>query len=167
MPCSNLEGKELIKSWVTRHLDIKSIVDFGPGVGTYYYLISPSRSDIKFIAVEIWEPYVQNFMLRNYYDEVIIGDLRMVDLPKGDCAILGDVLEHLEKPEAIKAFKRIDNFYKHVILSIPWGRSPGGPALGNPYEKHKSFWTFDEVCELVGDKFKIKKNLSLGGVFIK
>jgi len=167
MPCSNLEGKEFIKDWVWIHNDIKSIVDFGPGIGTYYYLIRPVRRDIRFIAVEIWEPYVQNFMLRNYYDDVIIGDLRTVTLPKADCAILGDVLEHLGRIDAVQAFNRINQFYQHVILSIPWGTSPGKPALGNPHEIHKSFWTFDEVCKLVGDEFKIKKNFSLGGVFIK
>jgi len=167
MPCSNLEGKDFIKAWVRNHRDIQSIVDFGPGIGTYYYLLKPVRPDIKFIAVEIWEPYVQNFMLRNYYDEVIIGDLRTVIFPQADCAILGDVLEHLERSDAIKALHRIYLFYQHVILSIPWGTSPGEPALGNPHEIHKSFWTFDEVCELVGDEFTIKKNFSLGGVFIK
>lgn len=167
MPSSNLEGKKEIKEWFRVNLEIESVVDIGPGLGTYYYLLKDHYPNMKFIAIEIYQPYVQNFMLRNFYDEVIIGDFTKVDLPPADCVILGDVLEHVSKNEAIKAFKKINVFYKHVVLSIPWGTSRGGPALGNPYEEHKSFWTFDEVSKLVGDEFKIKLNFSSLGVFIK
>jgi len=167
MPCSNLVGKDLIKKWVKNQHDIKTILDIGPGIGTYYYLLKPIRPDIKFIAVEIWQPYVQNFMLNNYYDKVIIGDFREIDLPKADCVILGDVLEHVEKESAISSVQAMKAMYRHVIISIPWGKSRGGPALGNPYEEHKSFWTYQEVSDLTGPFFDIKAEYPTLGVFIK
>ena len=76
-----------------------TVLDIGPGVGTYAKLLAgPDVSGL--IGLEIWEPYVQTYRLREYYDEIIIGDARLVDLPQADVVILGDVAEHMTEVEA-------------------------------------------------------------------
>ena len=161
------EGKVFIASWMKKHPDIKSVVDLGAGSGTYYNLLKSICPQIFFTAVEIWMPNVINFNLEAKYDKVIIGDIRKVELPDADCLIAGDVLEHLEKKDTIKLFKKLDKKYKYVIISIPLNM-PGEEAfMGNPHERHLSMWTFDEICGLIGDKYKIKKRYQKLGVFIK
>lgn len=167
MPFSSLQGKDLIKRWFAKREDIRSVVDFGAGCGIYAEMNSVAGLGLYLIAVEIWEPYIKEFSLHKLYDEIIVGNLLTVDLPKADCAILGDVLEHLSKGQALRAFRRIDKFYRHVIISIPWSGLGGEAVFGNPYELHKSMWNYEEVSDLVGTAYEVKKRYPHVGVFIK
>ena len=161
------EGKVLIARWIKHHPDIKSVVDLGAGSGTYYKLLKNIRPDLFFTAVEIWMPNIIEFELEKKYDTVIIGDIRNMEFPDADCCIAGDILEHLEKKDTIRVFKKLDKKYKYVIISMPLNM-PGEEAfLGNPHERHLSMWTFNEICGLIGGKYKIQKKYQKLGVFIK
>jgi len=90
-----------------------------------------------------------------------------MEFPDADCCIAGDILEHLEKKDTIRVFKKLDKKYKYVIISMPLNM-PGEEAfLGNPHERHLSMWTFNEICGLIGGKYKIQKKYQKLGVFIK
>jgi hypothetical protein len=84
------------------------------------------------------------------------ADIRTMPLPDADCAIIGDIIEHFDKEEAKAVFKRIDEKYPHVILSMPPVDTLHGGECGNPHEAHKSLWTVKEIFEMCGDKYKIK-----------
>ena len=51
----------------------KRILDVGPGVGTYSDLLCPF--DYRMDAVEIFEPYVTKYKLREKYDNVYINSI--------------------------------------------------------------------------------------------
>jgi len=154
-------GKKEIKEWIDKQKDIKTIVDFGCGEGTYPKLLG---NKYYWIGIDIWEPYVEMFNLKEIYNKIIIEDISKVDLPKGDCAILGDVIEHLPKKIALKIFKKIYKNYKHIILSIPIGKYPSRESHCNKYTIHLSTWKFSEFGKY---DWEIKFNVRSIGVFIK
>lgn len=150
MPASSFIGKKTTKNWFLRRNDIKKIIDIGCGEGTYWNLLEKDTKDkniYKWIGVDVWEPYIDRFQLFSKYDDVIIGDVREIALPDGDCYIFGDVLEHMTKEEAKKVIASIPKD-KHLIISIPLGEYIQGAIEGNPYEEHKSYWNYEEVYAL-------------------
>ena len=165
MPSSSVHGKKLIKEWFDKQTDIIRIVDVGCGKGTYPLLFE-DRLKYYWIGIEIWKPYVKEFNLHTLYNYLWVGDVRKIYMPKGDCVILGDILEHLEKEEALKLLTNCIKRFPHVVISIPHGPRPQ-PVFKNKYEQHLSVWTFEELDELLPDSFKIREldyNIS---IFIK
>ena len=148
VPMSSREGKDWIKSRVTALAaeNPLAVLDIGPGVGTYAKLLAgPDVSAL--IGVEIWEPYVQTYRLRQYYDEIIIGDARLVDLPEVDVVILGDVAEHMTEAEALDLWRRSTVAARRAVyLSIPIVPYPQGEIEGNEHEHHVvDDWDHDKV----------------------
>ena len=45
-----------------------TILDVGPGEGTYYNLLNDYFTNMD--AVEVWEPYINQYNLRNKYNNV-------------------------------------------------------------------------------------------------
>ena len=84
------------KSWaatVISKLQPKTVLDIGPGEGIYGKIVRKhSPSTKKLVGVEIWAPYVENFNLRSFYDEVWICDARIYPEFRYDLVIIGDVL---------------------------------------------------------------------------
>lgn len=165
MPVSSPKGKDIIRNWFKKRDDISSITDIGPGSGTYLKLLGWDRYIWK--AVEIWKPYLDRFMLRLLYDEIVVGNVRDVKIPDADCAILGDVLEHLEKKDAIGVFERVDKQFKHVVISIPTESHSQYVFEGNEYEKHLSVWTKEELEKLVPETYTVREFIKPMYIFIK
>lgn len=134
MPTSYGFFKPEIKQWfldnVPRH---KRILDVGPGEGTYSNLL---RSEgYRMDAIEIYEPYVDRYNLREKYDNVYIGDIVNFDVSDYDFIILGDVLEHLSKDAAYALIDKIDIMDKKCLVAVPYSM-PQGEHEGNPHEAH-------------------------------
>lgn len=113
----------------------KTILDIGCGAGTYTKLFPQS----SWTAVEIWEPYVEQFNLRSLYDKIIIDDVRKIDFSKlgmFDVAIAGDVLEHMSVEDAKYVFSKLKTVAGVVVISIPIVNFPYKPKFGNPYQEH-------------------------------
>ncbi len=154
MPMSSTEGK----SWIKDHVEALatrggrlSILDIGPGVGTYAKLLAGS-SVSTITGIEIYEPYVTTYRLDRYYDDIIIGDARSVELPAVDVVILGDVAEHMTESEALALWDRASlAAARAMYLSIPIVHYPQGEIEGNPHEHHVvDDWTHDKVLASFG-----------------
>ena len=150
MPGSVIQGKAEIKNWIYGKPDILSIVDVGAGSATYPRLLGPQY---KYIGIEIWEPYIEQFNLNQYYSRIINEDVQTVDFPDADCIIFGDVLEHLPKEAAESTLFRALSKFKHVVVSIPVSENAdevryAKEHFGNKYENHIAGWTYDEFLNL-------------------
>ena len=86
-------------------------------------------------CLEIWEPYVEKFNLKQKYNNVIIGNIIDFDFTKYDYLILGDILEHLPVIEAQIVIRNINKFNKKCLVSVPFLYEQG-EHFGNIYEKH-------------------------------
>ncbi len=148
MPMSSAEGKDWTRQRVQ---DLAatgpvSVLDIGPGVGTYAKLLSgPGVSRIT--GIEIWEPYVHTYQLHDHYDEVIVGDAREVTWPAADVVIMGDVAEHMSGEEARRLWDRaLLSARRAIYLSIPIVPYPQHEIEGNPHEHHVvDDWDHDKV----------------------
>jgi hypothetical protein len=163
MPASSSLGKEEIKKWFDKRKDIRTIIDCGVGCGTYRKLLG---AKYKWIGIEIWEKSIEKYNLKELYDEIIVGDIMKVKLPKADCIIFGDVLEHLDKKDASDLIIMSIHEFDHIVISIPVNY-PQGAYQGNPFEEHKTLWTWRELDTFIPKDFKIRKLFGNIAIFIK
>jgi len=133
MPYSFSYYKQELLEWFQTHVPIhKRILDVGPGIGTYGDLLAGQGYRID--AVEIFPPYIQKYDLINKYDNVFIGDICKFDIKDYDFIILGDVLEHIPKEDAIKLYEKIVPA-KECLVAVPFEMEQGEHE-GNIYETH-------------------------------
>lgn len=155
-------GKPETAQWFKEHeKSISRVLDIGAGSGTYIKLIKEEFNickDSEWIAVEAWQPYIDEFRLESLYNKVINQDVRKInwnDLGEFSVAIAGDVLEHMTKEEAIILVDQILEHSKTLIISIPIVYMPQDELDGNPFEVHvKPDWSHDEVMATWGSKIK-------------
>lgn len=145
MPGSLDEGKDLSLEWIKK-VSPKTILDIGVGWGTYARLIKNNGIDVIIDGIEVWEPYIGIYQLNLWYNRIYNVDARQWDDFEYDLVIMGDVLEHMTKEEAIAIWDKVSKNSKAAIISIPIIHYPQGEYMGNPYEEHvKDDWTTDEV----------------------
>ena len=158
MSYSLQSGKSQILAWFQLNENqINTVVDIGPGSGTYIKLIKETAGcclQARWIGIEIWRPYIQQFHLEARYDSIINADVKTVDwqqLPSS-VVIAGDVLEHMTKDDAVVLVDRILSVTKTLIVSIPIRLMPQDEhAYENPYEAHiKDDWSHEEVMDTWG-----------------
>ncbi len=162
MSYSLKSGKAETLAWFQANQStIKTVVDIGPGSGTYVKLIREDAQccvDATWIGVEIWKPYIEEFKLESRYNQVLNQDVRTVDWValNPDVVIAGDVLEHMTKQDAVALVDRILQVSKTLIVSIPIRHMPQDEhAYPNPHEAHiKDDWSHDEVMSTWGHYIK-------------
>lgn len=147
MPWSHTEGKKWLCDEYVR-LKPATVVDIGPGAGMYANWFRPMHQ-AHWTGVEVWEPYVSAYALREKYDELIIGDAREIELPAADLYIAGDVLEHMSKDDALALIEKMKAKAKHLFVSVPIIEYHQGALEGNPYEEHQYHWDADEMYDVL------------------
>ena len=134
MPYSYSLYKEEVKShFLLNVLNSTSILDVGPGCGTYSHLLREHFPNMD--ALEIFAPYVEQFELRNKYRNVIIGDIRDFDISPYDYIIMGDVLEHLSVSDAQKIINQIQELDVLCLVAVPYNYEQG-TYMDNVHETH-------------------------------
>lgn len=153
MPTSDPEDKGWARE-VIRSLAPASVVDIGPGEGTYARLARDATPDCRWICVEAWGPYIAEYGLAELYDHAVIADVRHLDpytLRRDvDLVILGDVLEHMTQLEARAVLARMRDWSRHVLVSIPLAHHEQGPYHGNWLEIHREHWSGEQMRKELG-----------------
>lgn len=153
MPFSSECGKAYTKKLLQKiikyfpKMEGYNVLDVGVGSGTYSNLY---RSLIPgmWTGVEIWEPYIEKYNLKDKYDILIRNDIRQMSFEKYDIAFLGDVVEHMTKDEAISTIFNLLEHVTFIFISIPIIPYPQGEYDSNPYEAHvKDDWSHEEVLD--------------------
>lgn len=137
MPTSYQLYKDLIKNWILENVSLDAkILDVGAGCGTYSDLLR--GYGYKMDAIEIWEPYIKKYNLKDKYDVVMEMDVLDVYAPtlqNYDMCILGDILEHLNIEDGQRLIKDISKHCKYFIVAIPY-QMEQGEHEGNIHETH-------------------------------
>lgn len=147
MPRSNGEGVKFLAPYFTK-LNPSSVVDVGPGAGTYSDAFR--KADAHWTAIEIWQPYLDTYNLASKYDTVICADVRSIELPDAELCIAGDVLEHMGKPDALAVIDKMRAACDWLMVSVPIIHYEQGALEGNPFETHRYHWTTDEMSSCLG-----------------
>ncbi|MFF9175969.1 class I SAM-dependent methyltransferase [Streptomyces sp. NPDC014793] len=161
MPTSIAEGKDWSLERFKRHQP-KTVCDVGPGEGTYAKLFRPHEPDepgVWWTAVEIHKPYINRFKLkstktRKMYDEIHVEDARESEehLFHRDLVIFGDVLEHVERDDAVALLQKAEAAGAwNILVSLPIVEAPQGEVDGNPHEAHVHHWDADDMDAVLSD----------------
>jgi len=134
MPFSFPYFKTEVKEWFKDNVTTdKRILDVGPGEGTYAILLQSLGYRID--AVEIWPPYIDEYKLRELYDNVYTGSILDFDIKDYDFIILGDILEHIPAEEAQELMDAIIASNKECLVAVPYLMEQG-IHNGNEFETH-------------------------------
>jgi hypothetical protein len=156
MPTSDNEGKDWSLDWFRYHLP-NTVTDVGPGEGTYAKLFRPVHEGVWWTAIEVHKPYVAKYKLkstktRRMYDEIHVEDVRKSaeHLFYRDLVIFGDVLEHVERDDAVVLLQRAEAAGAwNILVSLPIVDSPQGEVDGNPHEAHLHQWDADDMDQVL------------------
>jgi len=120
MPESADKYKQQVRDWVLGRYPFAStsILDVGPGKGTYAALLPEYRMD----AVEVHGPYVDEFSLAKKYRRVYIQPIQQFYFVKGkyQLTIFGDVFEHLSPEDAQGVLSRCLASGSDVLVVVPY-----------------------------------------------
>ena len=138
MPTSYNYFKKEIQQYIVAHCHpYARILDVGAGCGTYSDLLKDyDVGDID--AVEIWQPYIDQYKLNEKYTYVYNKDIRNFSeefLSSYDFIILGDVLEHLSHEDATELLAKLDRNQKKYVVAVPYSMEQG-EYEGNVHETH-------------------------------
>ena len=145
----------------------KTVLDVGAGQGVYLDLIRDGLgSGVIINAVEVWQPYIDQFNLENRYDKLFAKDVKDMNNFKYDLVILGDVLEHMSEESAVELWNRISQQARNAIISIPIIHYHQDAINGNPYEVHvEEDWNTERVLKTFKGIVE-HKEFPVTGVFI-
>jgi hypothetical protein len=166
MGYSNPENKPWAKEKIIE-LSPTTVLDVGAGQGTYLNLIREGiGAGVIVNAVEVWQPYIDEFNLINRYDKLFAIDVREMDSFGYDLVILGDILEHMSEEDAVALWEKISKQAKYAMISIPIIHYHQDAINGNPYEVHvEEDWTMERVLEKFKGIVEYKK-FEVTGTFI-
>jgi hypothetical protein len=134
MPHStNIFKQEIVDFVKNKFNKTSTVLDIGAGCGTYADFFRNHFYGMD--GVEIFEPYVDQFALREKYKNLFVQDATTFDFNYYDLIIVGDILEHIEESEGIKFIERIYEKCNDLIIGIPFN-SEQGIYEDNKYEIH-------------------------------
>lgn len=125
----------------------KTLLDVGCGEN------SPVRhfsQKIHSTGVDAFEPSIRKSRQAGIHDRYCRMDILEIGKrfkPNSfDCALASDVIEHLTKAEGLKLLRVMERIaIKKVVVFTPNGFLPQGEFGNNPWQRHRSGWTDDEM----------------------
>ena len=111
-----------------------TILDVGPGEGTYYNLLSDYFTNMD--AVEVWPAYIDTYSLKTKYNNVYNKNILDFEFDYYDIIIMGDILEHITPDRAIELVERLVKKCKQLVIAVPFNMEQG-PRDGIWSEKHE------------------------------
>lgn len=147
----------------------RRILDIGPGHGKAAILLreyigttARGNGPIEHIAAIEAEPrYLDLFpWLQGVYDELIQGDatdLPAAELDRFDLVVMSDVIEHMDRDDALALIDRIAG---HVVISTPVEFSQNPEAdEGWESERHRSHWAAKDFPRLEVRRADLERSL--------
>ena len=127
------EGKDTVVEWAcNRFIQGTTCLDVGPSDGKWYNLLG---HHFTMDAVEIFQPYIDRYHLRDYYRNVRCADIADVHYDWYDLIIFGDVIEHMTVPQAQAVLTYARHHCSDMIVAVPFLYAQP-PCNGNMYEEH-------------------------------
>lgn len=128
----------------------KTVVDIGCGTDSPIQAVSDK---VKCVGIDIFRPSLEESKKKGIHNKYI--HLSAFDLKKKvpdrsfDCAFACEIIEHMTKKqghELILNMARIAK--KRIIIVTPNGYVPQQSYNNNPWQKHKSGWSAEEMSKL-------------------
>lgn len=165
MPWSSGRGIKELTEWINEH-GIATVLDVGAGAGYYGVAIRSACPSVTVLdAVEIFPYYQTRFSLDEIYDTVTIADARTITSFPYDLVILGDVIEHMPRADAVALWESISKSAGFAYIAMPIGLceqtgknvpdDDTDTCIMNPHEEHvEPEASTEEVVRLFPGIFK-------------
>lgn len=151
-----------VKQYLVENFDPSStILDIGCGHGFYIKLLKDHFQ--KFDAVEVWQPYIEEYKLTEMYDNVFNVNILDFEFDHYDIIIMGDILEHLSREDAKNLLNRLKEKCKELIVVVPY-YLPQDEVFGNKYEIHLQPDLDDEI---MAEHYPMLEMINLHGKELK
>mgnify|MGYP001585621594 CR=1 FL=1 len=123
----------------------KTLLDVGCGENSVVQFFKPNLQ--KTVGVDI---FAKSIGIHDTYIKANALDIDKYFKPRSfDCVISIDVIEHLEKNQALELIKKMERIAKKcLVIQTPNGFLRQGPEGGNPYQVHKCGFTADEFRKM-------------------
>jgi hypothetical protein len=146
-----------------RAVQPRTVLDVGHGFGRWGIVcrefldvwegrVRPDDWTTRIVGVDAFGENLQPYH-RAFYTElhsVTIEEYLLSHTGEFDLAILGDVLEHLDPPNARLVAERLKQRCSYILLNIPLGSDWAQAELyGNKFEVHRSVWDVASVSDLL------------------
>lgn len=131
-------------AYIIRSLAPRTCLDIGCGAGKYGKMVAQETPTCHRIGIEVEPRYVEQFQLRDLYNEVRVGDgLEVLSANQGeffDLAIIGDCIEHMPKSAGLDLLNFLSYRTQYLIVLAP-EFSVQGSVNGIDSETHVSVWS--------------------------
>ena len=130
--------------------NVQTVLELGAGKDSY---INFKDRGYRITALDLHKASIEISKKHNNFDEYILGDAREVrDIFKNksfDVVTAFDLIEHFEKNEG---YQLLEDMVKvageRVIVFTPNGFVPQSAFDDNPFQEHKSGWTYQDMKKL-------------------
>lgn len=140
----SLKGTQMIVDKVLSNPD-NAVLDIGCGEGKWGKLFTGKVRLVD--GVEVWQPYIDKYNLVSLYDNLLNIDMKDLTFNKKyDIVVLGDVLEHISREDAVVFLDKLKANVDTIYLTLPITVCiQDGNVIGNPFETHHYQWSDKEV----------------------
>ena len=96
------------------------VLDIGAGDGKWGLKLGSYFHNVD--AVEIFEPYIERYNLKEIYNEVHVMSFLDYEFEAGkyDIIVMGDVFEHVEKEKAYEWLNKVKDKVRELIIVVPF-----------------------------------------------
>jgi predicted TPR repeat methyltransferase len=120
--------------YLTKNYDKNcTVLDVGVGEGFYINLLKDHFK--HFDGVEVFEPYIEQFDLKNRYDNIFNVNILDFEFDFYDIIIMGDILEHITVEDAVPLIEKLSKKCKELLVILPFNLEQE-IVNDNIYEKH-------------------------------
>jgi hypothetical protein len=155
---SVLEPRPLKLSYYLFNLvnDYSSLCDLGGGSGSAWGIYVPSNVSERTV-VDLYQPGLNKGLENGRYTNAVYSDiltyLKEQKNEAFDVVVATSVIEHLSSEAGAELANEMKRVAKVIaIIFTPNGFVPQPPDADNPFQKHISGWSSDQL-ELLGYKF--------------
>ena len=118
--------------------DTESIIDVGSGYGVFGYILSKARDIKRLISIE---PFDYSTPQYNESHNMTWQEYYKTDPDSVDVIVSTEMIEHLEKEDALLFLEQAKKKSKTVIIATPFKFSDQDAYDDNDYQKHRCVLT--------------------------
>ena len=94
------------------------MLDIGAGDGKWARVLGSHVREID--AVEIFEPYIERYNLKELYNKVHLGNFLEYEFDHYDLVVMGDVFEHVTQEDAFNWLTKVREKVLDLIIVVPF-----------------------------------------------